>query len=77
MYQQESLNILSQLWNDKIGQPRDEDFKWQEIIENEKNKLLDEDELNHYAFRKDRLANMLEDDDSVALADRSRGWRGV
>ena len=47
------------------------------MIENEKNKLLDEDELNHYAFRKDRLANMLEDDDSVALADRSRGRRGV
>jgi hypothetical protein len=38
-YPQESLNILSQLWNDP-GSKQTKDFNWQEIIEN--NELLDE-----------------------------------
>ena len=30
-----------------------EDFDWQKILE--ENKLLDEEEYNHYLFRKERL----------------------
>jgi protoporphyrinogen oxidase len=33
-----------------------DDFNWQDIIE--KNNLLDEKEMNHYIYRKDRLNNM-------------------
>lgn len=53
-YPAEALETLSLLWNDLDGhQKQIEDFDWQRVLE--ENNLLDEDEKNHYLFRKERL----------------------
>ena len=60
-YPQESLNLLSCLWNDKEVQRLGEDFDWQKILEENAAKpfgdraLLEEDEYNHYLYRKEKL----------------------
>ena len=63
-YPQESLHLLSCLWNEqKLG----EDFEWQKILEENASKdfgekpLLDEDEYNHYLYRKERLNQFNQD----------------
>ena len=66
---------MSELFNDPNEQALDEEFNWQEIIEN--NDLLDEKEQNHYYYRKDKLNNMdNENDNANNMAGRGRGRSG-
>jgi hypothetical protein len=66
-YPQESLNILSQLWNDP--DPRKiKDFDWQEIIETKE--LLDEQEFIHYQYRKDKNNYVDSDDEQTEIKNR-------
>lgn len=55
-YPLDSLKMMSQLFNDLSGpQKKIEDFKWDDIIEDKNNKLLDEmeeEERNRYMFRR-------------------------
>lgn len=52
-YNQESLNILSELWNDTAGPQNKKDFNWDETIL--QNELLDEQEYHRYMYRRDML----------------------
>ena len=51
-YDDESLNLLSKLWN---TQTPNEDFDWKKIIDENKRQLLDESEVTQYDYRMDIL----------------------
>lgn len=77
-YPMESLNIMSQLFNDFEGpQKKIEDFKWEEVIEDKNTKLLDdmdEEEKNRYWYRKQTKNTFLpENDPSQSQGQEKRG----
>lgn len=51
-YSDESLDLLSKLWNTQVP---NEDFEWKKIIDDNKHKLLDESEVTQYDYRMDIL----------------------
>ena len=73
---QESLALLSKLWNKGsstcFGQ---EEFDWQKIIEDNKNELLDESEIAQYEFRKDQLNYALEKEEKDEKGKKRKGRR--
>lgn len=51
-YDDESMDLLSKLWN---TQTPNEDFDWKKIIDDNKRQLLDESEVTQYDYRMDIL----------------------
>lgn len=85
-YNQNSLNVLSELWNssstkklncDETGLPSaDYKFPWQKIVEEELLKDMSDEEMNYYNYRKYQLLSAENDNEEIDKTDgRGRGKR--
>ena len=66
------------MWNDPQSKQHAHrgEFNWQEVIENTKD-LLDEEEKRNYLYRKDRMTHVEEDDDGGADLGKRRQRKQV